>query len=107
MGDNFTQSLSELHTLYPSLMSSMRGPVLAVAATVSYLSVGALTDPKGSRWPEVGDVPAFIGSLAQVLEKVFGRVTSPPHAVPGIPSSTTNPALPSPIPGVPVQGGVR
>ncbi len=107
MGDNFTQSLAELHTLYPSLMASMRGPVLAVAATVSYLSVGALTDPKGSRWPEVGDVPAFIGSLAQVLAKVFGRITSPPQPVPGTSSSTTNPTLPSPIPGVPVQGGAR
>jgi virulence factor Mce-like protein len=99
MGGNFTQSLDELHTIYPSLMSSMRGPVLAVAATVSYLSVGALTDPKGSRWPEAGDVPAFIGSLTQVLEKVFGRLTSPPQPVPGNPTGTTNPALPSPIPG--------
>ncbi|MQY19196.1 MCE family protein [Nocardia macrotermitis] len=132
MGDNFTQALSELHAMYPPLMASLRGPVLAVAATVSYLSVGALTDPKGSRWPEVGDVPAFIGSLAQVLAKVFGRVTSPPQPVPGIPSgtknpafvpgvpsattspaipgtspSTTNPALPAPIPGVPAQGGAR
>jgi hypothetical protein len=24
-------------------------------------------------------VPAFIGSLAQVIEKVIGRVTSPPE----------------------------
>ncbi len=79
MGDNLTQALDQLHQLYPGLMASLRGPTLAVAATVSYLSVGALTDPHGSRPPELGDVPAFAGSLAQVLEKVLGRVTSPPQ----------------------------
>ncbi|WP_280248308.1 MCE family protein [Nocardia abscessus] len=79
MGDDLGGTLDGLHTLYPSLMASLDGPALAVAATVSYLSVGALTDPSGSRLPEVGDVPAFIGSLAQVIEKVIGRVTSPPQ----------------------------
>ncbi|MBF6220208.1 MCE family protein [Nocardia abscessus] len=79
MGDDLAGTLDGLHTLYPSLMASLDGPALAVAATVSYLSVGALTDPSGSRLPEVGDVPAFIGSLAQVIEKVIGRVTSPPQ----------------------------
>ncbi|MVU78193.1 MCE family protein [Nocardia sp. ET3-3] len=77
--DQLTGALDGLHQIYPSLMASLRGPALAVAATVSYLSVGALTDPSGSRWPELGDVGQFIGSLAQVLEKVFGRVTSPPR----------------------------
>ncbi|WP_280412737.1 MCE family protein [Nocardia asiatica] len=79
MGDDLGGTLDGLHTLYPSLMASLDGPALAVAATVSYLSVGALTDPSGSRLPEVGDVPAFIGSLAQVIERVIGRVTSPPQ----------------------------
>ncbi|WP_040867258.1 MCE family protein [Nocardia exalbida] len=79
MGDDLGGTLDGLHTLYPSLMASLDGPALAVAATVSYLSVGALTDPSGSRVPEIGDVPAFIGSLAQVIEKVIGRVTSPPQ----------------------------
>jgi hypothetical protein len=79
MGDDLGGTLDGLHTIYPSLMGSLDGPVLAVAATVSYLSVGALTDPSGSRLPELGDVPAFIGSLAQVIEKVIGRVTSPPR----------------------------
>ncbi|MEU6185563.1 MCE family protein [Nocardia sp. NPDC047038] len=79
MGDDLDGTLNGLHTIYPSLMASLDGPALAVAATVSYLSVGALTDPSGSRLPEFGDVPAFIGSLAQVIEKVIGRVTSPPQ----------------------------
>ncbi|WP_040813063.1 MCE family protein [Nocardia concava] len=77
--DQLTGALDGLHQIYPSLMASLRGPTLAVAATVSYLDIGALTDPSGSRWPELGDVGQFIGSLAQVLEKVFGRVTSPPR----------------------------
>lgn len=79
MGDNLRQTLEGLHTLYPSLEQSFEGPTLAVAARVSYLSVGALTDPNGSRLPEGADVPAFIGSLAQVLQKIQGRLTSPPQ----------------------------
>lgn len=79
MGDDLSGTLNGLHTIYPGLMASLDGPTLAVAATVSYLSVGALTDPSGSRPPELGDVPAFVGSLAQVIEKVIGRVTSPPQ----------------------------
>jgi phospholipid/cholesterol/gamma-HCH transport system substrate-binding protein len=74
MGDDLAGTLDGLHAIYPSVMAGLDGPVLAVAATVSYLSVGALTDPKGSRPPEIGDVPAFIGSLAQVIEKVLGRL---------------------------------
>ncbi|MEV6388664.1 MCE family protein [Nocardia xishanensis] len=79
MGDELGQALERFDQMYPSIMASFDGPNLSVAATVSYLSVGALTDPRGSRWPEVGDVPAFIGSLAQVIEKVIGRLNSPPR----------------------------
>ena len=79
MGDNLRQTLEGLHTLYPSLEQSFEGPTLAVAARISYLSVGALTDPNSSRLPEGSDVPAFIGSLAQVLQKIQGRLTSPPQ----------------------------
>lgn len=79
MGGNLSGTLDGLNTLYPSLMASFRGPTLAIGATVSYLSLGALTDPKGSRWPELGDAGQFVGSLVQVLEKVFGRITSPPR----------------------------
>ncbi|MBF6169919.1 MCE family protein [Nocardia blacklockiae] len=92
MGDNLTQALDHLHEMYPGVMNSLRGPGLAIMATVSYLSVGALTDPHGSRWWETGDVTDFAGSLAQVFEKVFGRVISPPHPVPGTTSA---------VPGVP------
>ncbi|MEU1984205.1 MCE family protein [Nocardia sp. NPDC019395] len=82
MGDNLRQTLDGLHALYPSLEQSFEGPTLAVAARVSYLSIGALTDPSRSRLPDGTDVPAFIGSLAQVLQKIQGRLTSPPQPVP-------------------------
>ncbi|MEV6072370.1 MCE family protein [Nocardia sp. NPDC052001] len=85
---DLTATLDGLHQLYPSFMASFKGPTLAVAATVSYLSIGALTDPSGSRLPELSDVPAFIGSFVQVLEKVFGRLTSPPQPVP-VPAPAT------------------
>ncbi|WP_405495833.1 MlaD family protein [Nocardia sp. NBC_00511] len=102
--DQLTGALDGLHGIYPSLMASLRGPALAVAATVSYLSIGALTDPSGSRWPQLGDVGQFAGSLQQVLEKVFGRLTSPPQT-PG----ATQPAAPQPDSGQPSndQGGTR
>src|SRR5690606_24161490 len=79
MGDDLGQMLKRYEELYPSVAASFRGEALAVAATVSYLSIGALTDPSGSRPPELNDVPLFIGSLAQVLEKVIGRLNSPPR----------------------------
>lgn len=99
--DQLTGALDGLHAIYPPLMASLRGPALAVAATVSYLSVGALTDPHGSRWPELGDAGQFIGSLTQVLEKVFGRLTSPPRP-PGV-----QPGQPETQPVQPEQGGDR
>lgn len=92
MGDDLRQTLNGLHTLYPSLEQSFEGPALAVAGSVSYLSIGALTDPSKSRWPQGSDVPAFIGSLAQVIEKIQGRLGSPPQ--------------PAPAPQAP-QGGAR
>lgn len=82
MGDNLRQTLDGLHALYPSLEQSFEGPALSVAARVSYLSIGALTDPTKSRLPDGTDIPAFIGSLAQVLQKIQGRLTSPPQPVP-------------------------
>ncbi|WP_067564823.1 MCE family protein [Nocardia acidivorans] len=79
---DLTATLDALHEITPAVQASIRGPALAVSATVSFLSIGALTDPSGSRPPELGDVPAFIGSFVQVLEKVFGRLTSPPQPAP-------------------------
>ncbi|MGX1810949.1 MCE family protein [Nocardia sp. NPDC055321] len=79
--DDLTAMLNGLNQLSPRVVASMRGPTLAVSATISYLSLGALTDPTGSRLPELGDLPAFMGSFIQVLEKVFGRLNSPVQPV--------------------------
>lgn len=76
--DELGQALERFDQVYPNVMASFEGPTLAVAATISFLSIGALTDPNGSRAPELGDVPAFIGSLTQVIEKVGGRLNSTP-----------------------------
>ncbi|MBH0780932.1 MlaD family protein [Nocardia bovistercoris] len=75
----FGQALERFDKLYPALMASFDGPSLAFMAQISFLSVGALTDRSGSRAPELGDLPAFVGSLTQVLEKVLGRLNSPPR----------------------------
>jgi len=107
MGDDLGQALSGLHDIYPSLDASLSGPALSVAATVSYLSVGALTDPTGSRAPELGDVPAFVGSLGQVLQKVLGRLQSPPQ-IPQPPPQQPEPQPQLPqLPQLPLPGGGR
>lgn len=100
---DLTPMLDGLHTIYPGIMNSMQGPVLAIEATVSYLSIGALTDPSGSRWPAIGDVPAFIGSFIQVLQKVFGRLASPVQPVP----STSQPAPTTAEQPAEGEGGTR
>ncbi|MFE2955546.1 MCE family protein [Nocardia tengchongensis] len=79
MGDDLGSALDRLHVLQPSLLASTRGTSLAVAATLSYLSVGALTDPNGSRLPDGSDVGAFVGSLAEVLARVLGRLQGGPR----------------------------
>ncbi|WP_068274845.1 MCE family protein [Aldersonia kunmingensis] len=79
MGDDLAGTLEGLHAVHPGVMASIEGPALAVAVTVSYLSISALTDPKAGRLPNGSDVPAFIGSLGQVLEKVIYRLQSQPR----------------------------
>ncbi|MEU8898810.1 MCE family protein [Nocardia sp. NPDC048505] len=79
MGDDLAGALDQLHALQPSLLAGTEGTTLAVAATVSYLSVGALTDPNGSRLPDGSDVTGFLGSLAEVLARVLGRLQGGPR----------------------------
>ncbi|WP_280235683.1 MCE family protein [Nocardia cyriacigeorgica] len=74
MGDNLAGTLDGLHNLYPSLQATTEGTGLAVGARISYLSLGALTDPTGSRLPDGSDPAAFAGSLAQVLARVQERL---------------------------------
>ncbi|WP_280306323.1 MCE family protein [Nocardia neocaledoniensis] len=74
MGDDLAGTLDQFNALAPAVQASTEGTSLAVAATVSFLDVGALTDPTGSRLPDGTDVTAFIGSLSQVLARVLGRL---------------------------------
>ncbi|MEV0336383.1 MCE family protein [Nocardia sp. NPDC050717] len=74
MGDDLAGTLDQFNALAPAVKASTEGSSLAVAATVSFLDIGALTDPSGSRMPDGSDVTAFIGSLSQVLARVLGRL---------------------------------
>ncbi|AHH16317.1 MCE family protein MceE [Nocardia nova SH22a] len=74
MGGNLSGALDRLHAVQPGLLASTRGSTLAVGATVSYLDIGALTDPHGSKVPDGSDLGAFAGSLAEVLGRVLGRL---------------------------------
>lgn len=74
MGDNLSGSLAALNVLYPDITNSFKGNELAAALTISSFDLPAITDPAGSRLPGTQDVPLFIGSLSQVLQRVIGRV---------------------------------
>ncbi|KAA0019439.1 MCE family protein [Antrihabitans cavernicola] len=71
-GDNLGGTLDALHNLSPGVLATLRGNSLAVSATLSYLAIG---DPSGSHLPNGSDVNAFVGSLAEVLQRLQARVT--------------------------------
>ncbi|MDO3649259.1 MCE family protein [Nocardia mangyaensis] len=79
MGDDLAGTLDTFNALSPAVQASTQGSSLAVAATISYLDIGALTDPAGSRMPDGSDATAFVGSLAQVLARVLGRLQGGPR----------------------------
>ncbi|MEV0247280.1 MCE family protein [Nocardia sp. NPDC050712] len=79
MGGDLAGALDRLHELYPSWRATTEGTSLAVAVTVSYLSVSALTDPNAGKLPDGSDVVAFAGSLTEVLTRVLGRVQGGPR----------------------------
>ncbi|PKV99024.1 MCE family protein [Nocardia fluminea] len=79
MGDDLAGTLDKFNALAPSVRASTQGSSLAVAATISSLDLGALTDPTGSRMPDGTDVTGFIGSLSQVLARVLGRLQGGPR----------------------------
>lgn len=77
-GDNLTGALDGLHEIYPKTHATFQASVFAVSATATYLSIGALWDPAGSKWPGLGDVQALTGGLIDVLQRVYQRVTGAP-----------------------------
>ncbi|MCU1647691.1 MAG: mammalian cell entry protein [Nocardia sp.] len=74
MGDNFAGTLDALHEVTPKLLTTMRGNAMAFYGTANYLGIGALYDP-GSKFPDGSDANAFTGSLLDVLQRVYNRVT--------------------------------
>ncbi|MGW5309917.1 MlaD family protein [Nocardia thailandica] len=74
MGDDLSGALDALRAVEPGLVATTRGTTLAVGATISYLSVGALTDPDVGELPDGGDARAFTGSLAEILLRVLARL---------------------------------
>ena len=73
--DTFGPLMDALHEVRPGVDSSFKGDTLAVAATLTQLDVGAITDPPHSKVWDLRDAADFSGSLVQVLQVVYGRLT--------------------------------
>ncbi|AYF74619.1 MCE family protein [Nocardia yunnanensis] len=67
-------ALDALHDVRPKADASFKGDTLAVAATLTMLDIGLLTDPANSKFPDLKDLNDFGGSLIQVLQVIYGRV---------------------------------
>ncbi|MET8430249.1 MlaD family protein [Nocardia sp. NPDC004860] len=67
-------ALDALHDIRPKADASFKGDTLAVAATLSMLDIGLLTDPANSKFPDLKDLNDFGGSLIQVLQIIYGRI---------------------------------
>ena len=68
-------ALDALHEIRPKADASFKGNTLAVAATLTQLDAGLITDPAHSKFWDVRDLQDLAGSLIQVLQIVYGRVT--------------------------------
>jgi phospholipid/cholesterol/gamma-HCH transport system substrate-binding protein len=78
VGGSLAGALDELNVMYPKILASMRGSSLITSITIQYLSIGVLYD-KGGRWLGLSDVVNFAGSLVDVLNHVYQRVTGKPN----------------------------
>lgn len=74
-GDGFGVLLDRMRVLRPKLDATFRGNSFAVYATATNLDLSALTDPQHGKLPDLNDLQDFAGSLIQVLQLVYGRVT--------------------------------
>ncbi|MFC9893300.1 MCE family protein [Nocardia sp. NPDC127579] len=78
-GDKFGYALDQLHEIVPKANASFKGKSLAVAATLTNLDVGLLTDPANSKFFDLKDMADFTGSFLQVLQVIQNRVGSAPR----------------------------
>lgn len=74
-GNDLGPALDALHEIRPKVDASFKGNTLAVAATLTQLDIGLLTDPPHSKFWDLRDLQDMAGSLIQVLQIVYGRVT--------------------------------
>ncbi|MEU6560132.1 MCE family protein [Nocardia nova] len=68
-------ALDAIHEVRPKADASFEGSTLAVAGILTNLDVGAITDAPNNKVWDVRDVQDLTGSLIQVLQIVYGRVT--------------------------------
>ncbi|MFC9994403.1 MCE family protein [Nocardia sp. NPDC127526] len=71
---NLGPALDALSELRPAVDASFKGNTLAVAATLTMLDIGLITDPANSKFPDGHDFADFAGSLIQVLQIVYSRI---------------------------------
>ncbi|MBF6176465.1 MCE family protein [Nocardia blacklockiae] len=71
---DFGPLLDAMHDIRPAVDASFKGNVLAVAATLTQLDIGLITDPAHSKFYDLRDAQDMVGSLIQVLQIVQGRV---------------------------------
>ncbi|WP_185981664.1 MCE family protein [Skermania sp. ID1734] len=74
-GNSLGGAMDALHRVLPGLDSSTKGSSLAALLTLQYLSIGALSDPSGSRLPNGSDVTGLVVSMTEVLQHIYGRIT--------------------------------
>lgn len=74
-GDSFGALLDALREVRDPVAATFRGSSLAAQVTVTNLDVALLTAPGTSKFFDARDLQDFAGSLIQVLQAVYGRVT--------------------------------
>ncbi|MFI5778385.1 MCE family protein [Nocardia sp. NPDC051570] len=67
--------LDAMHDIRPGLDATTKGNTLAVAVTLTQLTSGLISDPGNSKFFDLRDVQDLNGSLIQVLQIVYNRVT--------------------------------
>ncbi len=73
--DTLGPALDAIHDIRPGIDATTKGNTLAVAATLTQLDISALTDPAHGKFFDLRDVQDLNGSLIQVLQIVYSRVT--------------------------------
>lgn len=74
-GDSFGALLDALHEVKGPVNATFRGNSLAAQVNITNLDIALLTAPGTSKFFDMRDLQDFAGSLIQVLQVVYGRIT--------------------------------